>query len=96
MTVIRALHDPNDVLPYTLDWASWLDGFAETTTIVGLVVTAPDGLTVVSSGHTDTTTTAVLSGGEAGQEYPVVFRITLSAGPPYQADQTLTVVVRQR
>lgn len=96
MSTIRALHDPNDVLPYTLDWSAWLDGFAEATTIVGLVVTAPAGLTVVSSARTDTTTTAVLSGGEAGQEYQVVFRITLSDGPPYQADQTLTVVVRQR
>jgi hypothetical protein len=94
--VIRALHDPNDVLPYTLDWGDWLAGFPTTTTIAAVTVTGPDGITISDSDHTDTTTTAVITGGEVGTEYPILFRITLSAGPPYSADQTLTLVVRQR
>lgn len=91
------VHDPDAVLPYTVDWSAWLGAFdAPAPTITSHQVIAEDGITVVSSSHTGTTITAVLSGGTAGKTYRVTFRAVLSAGPPYQDDRSIQLVVRER
>lgn len=91
------VHDPDSVLPYTVDWSAWLAGFGDPApTIISHEVIAEDGITVVSSSHTGTTITAVLSGGTAGKIYRVTFRAILSVGPPYQDDRSIKLVVRER
>lgn len=91
------VHDPDSVLPYTVDWSAWLAGFGDPApTITSHEVIAEPGITVVSSSHTDTTITAVLSGGTAGKIYRVTFRAVLSAGPPYQDDRSIQIMVRER
>lgn len=91
------VHDPDSVLPYTVDWSAWLDGFGDPApTITNHEVIADPGITVESSSHTDTTITAVLSGGTAGKIYRVTFRAVLSAGPPYQDDRSIQIMVRER
>jgi len=91
------VHDPDAVLPYTVDWSAWLAGFGDPApTITNHEVIAEDDITVVSSSHTDTTITAVLSGGTAGETCRVTFRAVLSAGPPYQDDRSIQLLVRER
>ena len=95
--MFRFVHDPDAVLPYTVDWSAWLGAFdAPVPTIVGHEVIADPGITVMSSGHTDTTITAVLSGGTAGKTYRVTFRAILSAGPPYRDDRSIRLAVKER
>ena len=55
---------PNDVLDLTPDYTGFLDG-----DVITGSSWSGDGLTVVSSGFTDTTTTVRLSGGVSGREY---------------------------
>lgn len=90
-------HDPDAVLPYTVDWSAWLDSFTGTTpTIASHVIEADAGVTVESSTNDDTSVTAVISGGTAGEDYEVTFRAVLSSGPPYQDDRTIHLRVRER
>lgn len=90
-------HDPDSVLPYTVDWSAWLASFDGTApTIASHQIIAGTGITVESSAHTDTAITAVLSGGTAGESYQVTYRAVLSEGPPYQDDRTIRLVVRER
>lgn len=96
--------DPNAVLDYKFDWKGLTNGtdgatsdwLASAETISAHTVTASTGLTVDSSTLTDTNTsvTAWLSGGTAGQDYTVVCHITTSAAR--QDDRTITVHVQQR
>lgn len=95
--MFKFVHDPDAVLPYTVDWSAWLGAFdAPAPTIVSHQVIADPGITVVSSSHTDTTITAVLSGGTAGKAYLVTFRAVLNIGPPYQDDRSIRLMVRER
>ena len=69
--------DPDAVLDYTLDWATWLD----TDTLTGTPTwTVQSGLTKDSQSNTSTAATAWLSGGVAGMNYMVSCRITTAAG----------------
>lgn len=86
--------DPNATLDYTFDWGPWLAPLGDAISTVEWV--ADTGLTVVSSSHTTTTATAVVSGGIAGTEMNLTCRIT-TTGPPVRTDDrtiVLTIVNR--
>ena len=71
--------DPSDVLDYPVDWTAWLATISDT--ITGTPVwTVGTGLTKDSQANTTTTATAVISGGTAGQKYPVANKITTVGG----------------
>jgi len=84
--------DPNAVLPYTRIWTDWLtDG----DTIATSTWTASDpDITIDTSTNDDTTTTAWLSGGTAGETYLLTNRITTTNG--YTEDRTFRILVRER
>jgi hypothetical protein len=86
-----ALKDPQEVLPFTLDWNRWL---VSPDVISSHTVTVPAGITKDSSSDTDTTVTAVISGGTAGTSYDVTYHVTTSLG--VQGERTLTLYVEQR
>lgn len=86
MSLKKFLKDPQAVLDYTIDWAAWLPSGD---TISTAVATATAGLTVDSTAHTTTTSTAWLSGGTAGTSYDVKFHITTGSGR--QDDRTITI-----
>lgn len=84
------IKDPDAVLDFSFDWATnWLEP-AET--IVDFTVTT--GLTVDSSAEFDGVVTVWLSGGTAGENYPLTCRIVTSAGRT--DDRTMTIRVRER
>lgn len=67
------LQDPDDKVPYTLDWSRFLDGDTITTS----VWTVPSGPTQpVASSNTNTTTTVWLTGGTANTFYVLKNKIT--------------------
>jgi hypothetical protein len=101
---VQVIKDPAATLDYVFDWAprtnarrwarsDWLEAGE---TIDTATVTAESGLTVDSSGITDTDTsvTAWLSGGTADTDYEVVCQIVTSEGRT--DERTITVKVRNR
>lgn len=82
--------DPDAVLDYVNDWASWLAG----DTIISSTWIAPSGITVDSDSFTDTTATVWLSGGTVGTSYSVVNRIVTAAGRT--DDRTLHFHVKEQ
>lgn len=73
----RITKDPDAVLDYSIDWATWLDGDTISTSdwfVVG------SGLTVDSDSNSSTAATVWLSGGVLGRRYVVTNRITTAAG----------------
>ena len=65
------------ILDYQWDWSLWL---APGETITTATFSVPSGLTLTSQSNTTTTATAWLSGGSAGQTYPVVNQIATNQG----------------
>lgn len=88
------IKDPESVLDFAVDWASWLqDG----ETITSASWTIPDGLTQppAQPASIDGGRTIVwLAGGTVGQTYRASVHITTSAGR--QDDRSIEVTVRQR
>lgn len=82
------LKDPNAVLDYRHDWASWLASGETIATSIWSV--APAGLAVDSETETTTTATVWLSGGTVGQVYRVTNRITTNQG----RTEERTIVIR--
>lgn len=82
--------DPNAVLDYSVDWSRWLDGDS----IASSAWTVPIGLAKVTETNTDTKATVWLSGGSAGQSYPVTNRVTTTGGRT--EDRTFTIRVEER
>ena len=82
--------DPDAVLDYNIDWATWLDG----DTISTSVWTVPAGLTQDSSSHADGITTVFLSSGTDGTSYVVKNRIVTAGGRT--DDRTISINVKQR
>ena len=80
--------DPNDVLDYTVNWASWLGA----DTIVSSTFTVGTGLVVDSSSNTTTTTTVFISSGAIGQQYPVTNQIVTSGGRTVQRSFQIVVL----
>lgn len=70
------IKDPDAVLDYTSDWASWLAGGE---TISTSTFTADSGITIDSQSNSTTSGTVWLSGGTAGTNYTIRHRITTSA-----------------
>lgn len=68
--------DPQAVLDYVWDWSAWLGSDV----ITDHTVTAPEGITVDSSSHTDTAVTAWISGGSHRRSYVVTCHITTLGG----------------
>lgn len=83
--------DPEAVLDFTVDWATWLG----VDTISGTPTwTVPTGLTKDSQTNTTTTATAWLSGGSVGQDYVVECKIATAAGRT--DERSFVVKVRER
>lgn len=87
--------DPDEVLPYAVDWSPWLTGEADTASSATWIV--PTGITreatpapTLSNGKA----TAWFSGGTHGQSYDVLCRLTTTGGRI--KDQTFTIMVRNR
>lgn len=84
------LKDPDAKLDYVVDWSAWLDG----DTISSSSWIVPDGITLESDVHTNTTSTVWLSGGTPGDTHHVVNRIATAGGRI--DDRTIIVVIRQK
>ena len=82
--------DPNAVLDYSFNWATWLDD----DTISASTWTADTGIIIDSSSTTTTVATVWLSGGTAGTTYTVTNRIVTAASRT--EDRSLTINVAQR
>ncbi len=82
--------DPNAVLDYKVDWATWLS----TDTIATVAWTVPTGITQTSTSNTTTTATIWLSGGTAGTTYEIVCRITTAGGRT--DDRTIGIRVEEQ
>ena len=85
--------DPNAVLDYVQNWATWLAEVSDT--ITGTPVwTVGAGLTKDSQANTTTTATAVISGGRVGSKEPVACRITTVGGRVDERTFYLKIVQR--
>jgi hypothetical protein len=73
--------DPDEVLDYTVYWASRL---VDDETISDSTWIVPTGITEDSSSLSSPSATIWLSGGTAGTAYMLVNRITTSAGRTYE------------
>ena len=83
--------DTESVLDYSTSWASWL---SDGETITSYVVTVPAGLTKASDSEDAGVVTAWISGGTAGENYRVEYKITTSAGRT--DERSITISVRER
>jgi hypothetical protein len=84
--------DPDAVKDYVFDWGTkWLK---PGDTIFLATVFPDDGLTLDSTTKDDTTVTAWVSGGTAGQNYDLRCHITTTGGR--QDDWTFKIKVRQQ
>lgn len=72
------LKDPDAKLDYIWNWTQWLDDISDTISLQQ--VTVPAGLTLVSSNIVGKTVVAFISGGAAGETYPVACLITTAGG----------------
>ena len=82
--------DPDAILDYQIDWATWLG----TDTIATTTWKVTTGITKVSDTKTTTTATIWLSGGTANTDYTAACKITTAGG---RADErTITIIVRQK
>lgn len=87
-------HDPQAVLDYTWDWASWLaDG--ETIAAATVTATAPEAVTVSDVGHDDTTVTAWVTA--TGTERNTVrLRCHIVTSADRADDRTITLTISDR
>ena len=75
MATFSTTKDPNEVLPYQMDWTAWLAGDTLATS-TWLVTGGGDTLIVDSDTNNATVTTVWLSGGSRGRTYIVTNRVT--------------------
>ena len=84
--------DPDDILDYAFDWATWL---ATSETIASYTLTVPTGLTEGSGATATSESSGVItywiSGGTAGQSYTIGCKITTSAGRVKEESMTLRI-----
>lgn len=81
--------DPNSVLDYQINWATWLG----VDTIASSTWTVPTGLTTVTSSNSTTVAIIWLSGGTAGTDYDLLNRIVTAGGRT--EDRTITIRVEE-
>lgn len=84
------IKDPDAVLDYEIDWATWLGD----DTISASEWTVPAGITKDSDSNTTTTATIWLSGGTVETTYALVNHITTTAGR--ENDQTIKIIMREK
>lgn len=84
------IKDPNAVLDYIVNWATFLG--ADTISSDSWVV--PVGITSVTETNTTTTSTIWLSGGTIGQKYALTNRIVSAGGRT--EDRTIYVKVKEK
>jgi hypothetical protein len=89
---VLEVKDPNGVVDYSIDWSTYLEEDADT--IETSTWTVPAGITKDSDSETNTVTTIWLSGGTAGEIYPLLNRITTAGGRTQ--DQTINIRVAER
>lgn len=77
--------DPDSTLDFSCDWSAWLGE----DTIESSEWSAPEGITVGATSHSDTATTVWLSGGTLGSRYAVVNSIVTADGRA--EDRTLMI-----
>lgn len=82
--------DPNAVLDYQINWATWLGS----DTIASVTWTVSTGITKDSQSNTTTTATIWLSGGTAGTTYECVCRIVTAGGRT--DDRTIGIRVEEQ
>jgi hypothetical protein len=89
----RIEKDPDAVLDYGFNWATWLDG--DTISASTWAISGEDSvLTKDSDSNTPTTTEIWLSSGTVGVEYTVTNHITTAAGR--EADRSLLFTIAQQ
>lgn len=81
--------DPDAVLDYQIDWATWLSG----DTISTSTWIVPAGIVKDSDSFTTTATTIWLSGGTAGDRYNITNRIVTAGGRTN--DSSVLLIVRE-
>ncbi len=87
--------DPDSVLDYKLNWATWLAETTSTTdTIASVSWTVGSGITKDSESNDTTSATIWLSGGTAGNDYSIACEVTTAGGRT--AERTITIMVRER
>lgn len=82
--------DPDAILDYQVNWATWLgvDTISTSTWVV------PTGITQVSVANTTTTATIKLSGGTVDTDYTLVNRIVTAGGRT--DDRSIVMRIRQK
>lgn len=85
------VHDPDAVLPYGIDWSSWL---ADGDSIDTSTWTVPAGLAKGGEDLTGGQATVWLSGGTAGESYLVTNHVVTTDG--MEDDRSIRIFVRQR
>lgn len=81
MAILFTVKDPQEILTYTLNWATEMGS----DTISGTPVwTVPTGLTKQSQSNTTTTASITLSSGTEGARYQVLCHVVGSSGQEYE------------
>jgi hypothetical protein len=83
---------PAAILDYEFDWSTWIP---TGDTISAVTFTGSSGITVETSpavSHTNSTATAWVGGGTAGQTYTLSCQITTTAGRVDVRTQSINVV----
>lgn len=90
----KCTKDPDAILDYQINWATWLGTDTIATTAWTLAPTGTGALTKTTDTKTTTTATIWLSGGTANTDYTAACKITTAGGRT--DERTLTIYVRQR
>jgi hypothetical protein len=92
MIVAQDIKDPDDIDDFALDWTNILASGESISTIAVAVISG--GVTINSSAINTVYTTARVSGGTAGTDAIIRYRITTST--LRQLDESLTIHVEAR
>jgi hypothetical protein len=92
MAAVTFFKDPDAVLDFAVNWATWLA--ADSDTISTSTWTVPTGITEDSESETTTVATIWLSGGTAGVKYDLVNEIVTAGGRT--ANRTIRIHVMER
>lgn len=87
----RIVLDPHAILDVAVQWSGWLEDGDAIATSTWL---SPDGLTTTNPSLVDAKAIVWVSGGQVGQTYRIVNRVTTTAGRV--DDRTLHVYVIER
>jgi len=95
--------DPDAVLDYAFDWATWLDSDsspAETISSHTITISgggdSPISLTNDSDSEASGIVTVWLSGGTAGNIYTVSCEIVTDSATPRTEERSITIIVQER